>query len=271
MIRTTNDVMRSLLFQTSLLARYWAESLHTTTYLLNLLPTKAISTPSPTSLFSAPLPPTPTYGSSVAPATRTPLPQLPISSPPPSPPPAPVGVFPGYSSEHKGYQCLNLNTNRLLITQHIVFDEASFPFASSGTPPGDLDSLFSSSPTVCPIAPPYPSSTAGTSEPDVTPRAALAPQPAPRAALALRFIEPPWCTSGDIRPPPRSPPAPGRQSAIPSSWFVTPAARSTHPMVTRRAARVTKLVDRLQLSAAAATSTLSPVPTFIRSALMDPH
>jgi hypothetical protein len=197
MIRTTNDVMRSLLFQTSLLARYWAESLHTTTYLLNLLPTKAISTPSPTSLFSAPLPPTPTYGSSVAPATRTPLPQLPISSPPRSC----RCVFLGYSSEHKGYQCLNLNTNRLLISQHIIFDEASFPFASSGTPPGDLDSLFSSSPTVCPIAPPYPSSTAGTSEPDVAPRAAPTPQPAPRAASALRFIEPPWCTSGDIRPP----------------------------------------------------------------------
>jgi hypothetical protein len=46
MIRTTNDVMCSLLFQDSLLARYWAESLHAVTYLLNLLPTKAISAPS---------------------------------------------------------------------------------------------------------------------------------------------------------------------------------------------------------------------------------
>jgi hypothetical protein len=35
----------------------------------------------PTLLFSAPLPPTPTYGSSGVPATRTPLPLLPISSP----------------------------------------------------------------------------------------------------------------------------------------------------------------------------------------------
>jgi hypothetical protein len=47
MICNTNDVIRSLLFQASLPARYWAESLHTTTYLLNLLPSKAISTPSP--------------------------------------------------------------------------------------------------------------------------------------------------------------------------------------------------------------------------------
>jgi hypothetical protein len=65
MIRTTNDVMRSLLFQASLQACYWAESLHAATYLL----TKAISAPPSTSLFSAPLPPTPTCESWGAPAT----------------------------------------------------------------------------------------------------------------------------------------------------------------------------------------------------------
>jgi hypothetical protein len=47
MIRTTNDVMRSLLFQASLPARYCVETLYAATYLLNLLPTKAISTPTP--------------------------------------------------------------------------------------------------------------------------------------------------------------------------------------------------------------------------------
>jgi hypothetical protein len=47
--------------------------------------------------------------------------------------------------------------------------------------------------------------------------------------------------------------------------------RSTQPMVTRRAARVTKPVDRLQLSAAAAPPIMSPVPTFVRSVLADSH
>jgi hypothetical protein len=42
-------------------------------------------------------------------------------------------------------------------------------------------------------------------------------------------------------------------------------------MVTRRAAGVTKPVDRIQLSAAAAPLTLSPVPTVVRSALVEPH
>jgi hypothetical protein len=47
--------------------------------------------------------------------------------------------------------------------------------------------------------------------------------------------------------------------------------RTTHPMVTRRAAGVTKPMDRLQLSATAAPLTLSLVPTSVRSVLTDPH
>ncbi|WVZ87940.1 hypothetical protein U9M48_034514 [Paspalum notatum var. saurae] len=47
MIRTTNDVMRTLLFQASLPARFWAESLHTATYLLNRLPSTASPAPTP--------------------------------------------------------------------------------------------------------------------------------------------------------------------------------------------------------------------------------
>jgi hypothetical protein len=46
---------------------------------------------------------------------------------------------------------------------------------------------------------------------------------------------------------------------------------NTHPMVTRHAAGVTKPVDHLQLSTTAALLTLSPVPTSIRSTLVDPH
>jgi hypothetical protein len=42
-------------------------------------------------------------------------------------------------------------------------------------------------------------------------------------------------------------------------------------MVTRRAVRVTKLVDRLQLSTVAGPPTLSPVLTSVRSTLVDPH
>jgi hypothetical protein len=124
-IHTTNDVMHSLLFQASLPARYWAESLHAATYLLNLLPTKAISTLSPHfALFGT----TPSYahlrvfGCACYTNTST-------AAPHKLAPRSCRCVFLGYSSEHKGYRCLDLSMNCLLVSRHIVFDESSFPFA----------------------------------------------------------------------------------------------------------------------------------------------
>jgi hypothetical protein len=70
MIRTTNDVVLSLLFQASLPAHYWAEALATATYLLNRLPTKAVlPTPLLTLLFSASTPPITIFAFSGALAT----------------------------------------------------------------------------------------------------------------------------------------------------------------------------------------------------------
>jgi hypothetical protein len=121
--------------------------------------------------------------------------------------------------------------NHLLITRHVIFDESPFPFASSDPPPDDLDSLFSSSPVGYLIVPPYPSSIAGTSELVTVPHAALTPHPAPRAASASHFIEPPWCTSDVIQPPRRSPLTPDRLSTTPSPWLVTTAARTRWSLI----------------------------------------
>lgn len=44
-------------------------------------------------------------------------------------------VFLGYSSEHKGYRCLELQLNRILISRHVVFDESFFPFSDMSTTP----------------------------------------------------------------------------------------------------------------------------------------
>jgi hypothetical protein len=180
MIHTINNVICSLLFQASLPARYWAENLYTVTYILNLLPTNTISAPTPYFALSCT---TPSYahlqvfGCACYPNTSTTAPQK-------LAPHSCRCVFLGYSSDYKGYRCLDLTTNHLLISRHVVFDESSFPFASSDPPPDDLDSLFSSSPAVCPIAPPYPSSIAGTSEPVVTPHPAPTPPPEPCMAPA---------------------------------------------------------------------------------------
>jgi hypothetical protein len=47
--------------------------------------------------------------------------------------------------------------NHVLVSRHIFFDESSFPFNSFDTTHNNLDSLFSSSLAVPPIALPYPS------------------------------------------------------------------------------------------------------------------
>jgi hypothetical protein len=59
-------------------------------------------------------------------------------------------VFLGYSSDHKGYHCFDLSTNRLIISQHEVFDEDSFPLAASPNL-NDLNFLLESSSMVSTI------------------------------------------------------------------------------------------------------------------------
>ena len=44
-------------------------------------------------------------------------------------------VFLGYSSEHKGYRCLDLHSNRIIVSRHVIFDETVFPFADMSSSP----------------------------------------------------------------------------------------------------------------------------------------
>jgi hypothetical protein len=40
-------------------------------------------------------------------------------------------VFLDYSVDHKGYRCIDLSTNHLIASRHVVFDDDSFPLAAS--------------------------------------------------------------------------------------------------------------------------------------------
>jgi hypothetical protein len=80
-IRLVNNVIRTLLIQASLLKRYWAEGLHTTTYLLNYLSTTVIQTVCPHLACLVPCPPTSICVSLVVRATLIRLPPRHIIAP----------------------------------------------------------------------------------------------------------------------------------------------------------------------------------------------
>jgi hypothetical protein len=141
--RSVNNVIRTLLIQASLPGRYWTEGLHTATYLLNRLPTTAIQAACPhLALFGS----APSYehlrvfGCTCYPNTT-------VTAPHKLFPRSTRCVFLGYSADHKSYRCLDLSINRLIVSQHVVFDEDNFPFAAWPSLT-DLDFLCESDPTV---------------------------------------------------------------------------------------------------------------------------
>jgi hypothetical protein len=145
-IRSVNNVICTLLIQTSLPGHYWAEGLHTATYLLNRLPIILIQAVCPhLALFGS----TPSYehlrifGCTCYPNTTAIAPHK-LS------PRSTRCVFLGHSADHKGYRCLDHLTNRLIVSRYVVFDEDSFPLTASPNLT-DLDFLCESGPMVSTI------------------------------------------------------------------------------------------------------------------------
>jgi hypothetical protein len=116
------------------------------TYLLNCLPTKTISASCPHyALFGTP----PTYEHIRVIGCEC-YPNLSSTTPHKLAPHSTWCVFLGYSEHHKGYQCLDLSTNCLVISRYMVFDEAVFPFAASPHRTNYLNFLLSETTHVVP-------------------------------------------------------------------------------------------------------------------------
>jgi hypothetical protein len=124
MLRTINNTIRTLLIHAFMPSTYWVEALSTATFLINHLPSTKTPNTTPFQLLHN-RPPTYSdlrvfgclcYPNTSATATH----KL-------SPRSVPC-VFLGYPSSHKGCRCLNLVTQKLIISHHIIFDETVFPF-----------------------------------------------------------------------------------------------------------------------------------------------
>jgi histone deacetylase 1/2 len=116
----------ALLSQASVPLKFWDEAFLTATYLINRLPSSAISFKTPfEQLFSA----SPEFSHlrvfgcacwpNLRPYNHRKLSFRSIRC-----------AFLGYSPLHKGYKCLEISTGRVYISRDVVFDETVFPFAS---------------------------------------------------------------------------------------------------------------------------------------------
>nr|GEV07621.1 ribonuclease H-like domain-containing protein [Tanacetum cinerariifolium] len=188
MIRTINNLIRTLLFQAHLPPNYWTEALNMAVYLLNILPSRAINNEI---LF-----------------TRHTNHKL--------GPRATPSIFLGHAANHFGYRCLDLNTNKIIISRHVTFDETVFPFPSTKfttTPSYDfLDDSTDLISTIIHIAP-------------------ITPVPASVHTLQVDVPTPP------TPPTPLPPPTPQSVPQIvlehaPAPTNDSPTV-SIHPMVTR--------------------------------------
>jgi hypothetical protein len=155
-LHTINNMICSLLFQASMPTCYWVEGLHTTTYLLNRLPCKVINISCPyVTLYGV----TPSY-KHLRVFSCVCYPNLSAQAAHKLAPRSTRCVFLGYSADHKGYRRLDLSTNNIVVvSRHVVFDEAVFPFIASPRLTNDLDIFLqddapSAAPMLAPLSAP---------------------------------------------------------------------------------------------------------------------
>jgi hypothetical protein len=116
------------------------QALNTVTHLFNRHPTKLSSFSLPTMPSMGAHRPIPTSVFLVASAT----PNMFATTAHKLAPRSSLCGFLDYSPDQKGYHCLNLSTNCVIISSNVIFDESSFPFAktpSSSHPDPILDFL----------------------------------------------------------------------------------------------------------------------------------
>ncbi|CAL9241108.1 unnamed protein product [Arabidopsis halleri] len=149
MLRTINNMVRTLLIHAGMPHTFWVEALHTAVHLLNILPSSAIDQEIPyTKLFKKEVnyQHLRIFGCLCYPnvLSLTPHKLAPRSTP---------CVLLGYPTDHRGYRYLEISTQRVILSRHVTFDDSVFPFKVSPSPVTNTSSTIPISP------PPIPRST----------------------------------------------------------------------------------------------------------------
>ncbi|GJV77133.1 ribonuclease H-like domain-containing protein [Tanacetum coccineum] len=257
MIRTINNMIRTLLFQAHLPPTFWVEALHMAAYLLNILPSTAINNEIPhTRLFKT----TPNYadlrvfGCLCYPHLHTNHKLEPRATP---------AIFLGYPTNHRGYRCLDLNTNKIILSRHVTFDETVFPYGSMTPHDSPSYTFLDTSPNIIhqhiisklTSASPLPTTTiTSTAAPPSPPRSPLQPAHQTHESSPLPH-------SPNVQPTSNA----STKTTIPTHNHNNPTL--THPMVTRFCVGTNRPTQRFNLH----VSTISPIPKSYPIAFRDPN
>nr|GEW32253.1 ribonuclease H-like domain-containing protein [Tanacetum cinerariifolium] len=184
-------------------------------------------------------------------------------------------VFLGYPALHRGYRCLDLSTNKIIISRHVIFDEDQFPFGSM-TPDQPPSYDFLLPPPNTQVTNP-PNHHLSTGKP--TPSIHIPTQPYPSQLHSTPHLDPanePVTLTKPTTPDPT--PVPTSPSPTPNTHLTTPAATTssnapngpttnTHHIVTRAKAGISKPLARMNCH----VTTTSPIPRSHLHVLRDPH
>ncbi|CAA7060155.1 unnamed protein product [Microthlaspi erraticum] len=168
----------------------------------------------------------------------------------------------GFPSKHRGFRCVDLETRRIIISRHVVFDENVFPFAGTSPPsppfpvspmayPPPLLQVVSTAPLTPPADPPSP-------PPPLSPP--LSPTPVPPSPVDPNPPTPP------LSPGHNSPPPSPQQQLHPAP--IQPAAA---PVPTRIQTRSQSGIVKPKKLFSLHTATISPLPRSHLAAFRDPN